>query len=70
MNLILSRDIPAGNKLRLAILYALRYQKLPGNAIAGVVDALIANGVSADRARVSTYLFPLNRPQRPSMRVY
>ena len=44
--------MPAGNKLRLAILYALRYQKYPTNQISQVVDALIANGVSADKARL------------------
>lgn len=53
MTMIQSPRIPSSNKLRLAILYALRYQKLAGNAITSVVDALIENGVSADRARVS-----------------
>ncbi|GHJ83888.1 hypothetical protein NliqN6_0290 [Naganishia liquefaciens] len=52
MTMIQSPRIPASNKLRLAILYALRYQKLSGNAITSVVDALIENGVSADRARL------------------
>lgn len=54
INMIQSPRIPSSNKLRLAILYALRYQKLTGNAIPHVVDTLIENGVSADRARVST----------------
>lgn len=54
MMMIQSPRIPANNKLRLAILYALRYQKLASNAITTVVDALIENGVSADKARVST----------------
>jgi vacuolar protein sorting-associated protein 45 len=54
MTMIQSPRIPSSNKLRLAILYALRYQKLAGNAITSVVDALIENGVSADRARVSS----------------
>ena len=49
----MSPKTPTSNKLRLAILYALRYQKFSGNSIAGVVDALIQSGVSADRARVS-----------------
>lgn len=53
MTMLQSPRIPANNKLRLAILYALRYQKLASNAITSVVDALIQNGVSADRARVS-----------------
>jgi hypothetical protein len=53
LELLMSPKTPASNKLRLAILYALRYQKFSGNSIAGVVDALIQSGVSADRARVS-----------------
>lgn len=52
MTLISASAVPASSKLRLAILYALRYQKLPGNQIAGVIDALIRNGVTADRARL------------------
>jgi len=52
MNLLASSKVPATNKLRLAILYALRYQKLVGNQITLVVDALIQNGVGADRARL------------------
>ncbi|KAM0750187.1 Sec1-like protein [Meredithblackwellia eburnea MCA 4105] len=39
-SMISSADIPPESKLRLAILYALRYQKLPGNNIPGVVEAL------------------------------
>lgn len=52
MTLIAASQVPTTSKLRLAILYALRYQKLPGNSIAGVVEALIRNGVTADRARL------------------
>jgi len=52
MTLISASAVPASSKLRLAILYALRYQKLPTNSIAGVIDALIRNGVTADRARL------------------
>jgi vacuolar protein sorting-associated protein 45 len=52
MTLLASPKIPHANKLRLAILYALRYQKAPGNQITQVVDALITNGVSADKARL------------------
>lgn len=40
-----SPDIQAEAKLRLAILYALRYQKLPQNNIAGVIDLLKQQGV-------------------------
>ncbi|KAK4689943.1 vacuolar protein sorting-associated protein 45, partial [Tremellales sp. Uapishka_1] len=52
MTLIAGSKTPPANKLRLAILYALRYQKLLGNQISQVVDALIHSGVSADRARL------------------
>ncbi|GAA5915328.1 hypothetical protein JCM8208_001699 [Rhodotorula glutinis] len=38
-------EIPPEAKLRLAILYALRYQKAPGQQIAGVVELLKAQGV-------------------------
>jgi vacuolar protein sorting-associated protein 45 len=52
ITLLSTPKVPNGNKLRLAILYALRYQKLPNNQIAQVVDTLIANGITADRARL------------------
>ncbi|RXK39558.1 hypothetical protein M231_03228 [Tremella mesenterica] len=52
ITLISSTKVPPANKVRLAILYALRYQKLVGNQITQVVDALIRCGVSADRARL------------------
>lgn len=75
MSMVQSPRIPANNKLRLAILYALRYQKLASNAITSVVDALIQNGVSADRARVSTCAWVAscaasNRIHRPRQLVY
>ncbi|BEI85897.1 hypothetical protein CcaverHIS002_0601840 [Cutaneotrichosporon cavernicola] len=50
--IIASPKVPAQNKLRVAILYALRYQKFYGNHITAVVDALITAGVSADKARL------------------
>jgi vacuolar protein sorting-associated protein 45 len=52
MTLLSAPKVPGSNKLRLAILYALRYQKLPTNQIPQVVDTLIANGITADRARL------------------
>lgn len=52
LTLLSSSQVPAQNKLRLAILYALRYQKYTGNQISQVIDSLIRNGVSADRARL------------------
>ncbi|GAA5982763.1 hypothetical protein JCM11641_007780 [Rhodosporidiobolus odoratus] len=43
--LIASSDVPSESKLRLAILYALRYQKLPQNQTTAVIDALRQQGV-------------------------
>lgn len=43
--MISSPDILPEAKLRLAILYALRYQKLPQNSIPGVIDLLKQHGV-------------------------
>lgn len=53
-----SRVTPA-SKLRLAILYALRYQKMPGNGIPAIVDSLIQHGVPAERARLVYVLLNL-----------
>ncbi|SCV74808.1 BQ2448_7837 [Microbotryum intermedium] len=51
--MITSPDILPEAKLRLAILYALRYQKSPQNNIQGVVDLLNQNGVKdADMVHV------------------
>lgn len=52
MQLIASPKVPASNKLRLAILYALRYQRFYGNSITQVVDSLIEHNVGADRAKL------------------
>lgn len=40
------------NKLRLAMLYALRYQRNSSNVIPAVVDLLTKNGVSENEAKV------------------
>jgi len=40
------------NKLRLAMLYALRYQRNSANAIPAVVELLTKNGVSESEAKV------------------
>jgi hypothetical protein len=40
------------NKLRLVILYALRYQKAQTSNIATLINLLLANGVSKEDARV------------------
>ncbi|AFR93131.1 hypothetical protein C343_01020 [Cryptococcus neoformans C23] len=52
MTLLASSRVPSPNKLRLAILYALRYQKSPSAQIAQVVNTLISNGVPPERARL------------------
>lgn len=59
LNLLSTASIPNANKLRLAILYALRYQKFSANAIPHVVDSLITNGIEPDRARVGRLSLPL-----------
>ncbi|GAA5874753.1 hypothetical protein JCM8547_005202 [Rhodosporidiobolus lusitaniae] len=53
--LLTSPSVPSSSKLRLAILYALRYQKLPGNQIAGIVELLKQQGVK-DSEMVHTML--------------
>ncbi|KIR53298.1 hypothetical protein I315_04335 [Cryptococcus gattii Ru294] len=52
MTLLGSSKVPSPNKLRLAILYALRYQKSPSAQIPQVVGTLISNGVPPERARL------------------
>ena len=44
-----SPEIPQESKVRLSILYALRYQKLPSNAIQAVVSQLLQQGVPQHR---------------------
>mgnify|MGYP001592418635 FL=1 len=50
-SMISSPDIPVESKLRLAILYALRYQKLPGNNIPGVIELLKQHNVPEPEVR-------------------
>jgi hypothetical protein len=45
--------VPAFNKLRVVILYALRYQKTQTSNIAALISLLLSNGVSREEARVS-----------------
>lgn len=45
--------VPAWNKLRVVILYALRYQKTQTSNIAALINLLLSNGVSREEARVS-----------------
>jgi len=50
--LIAMPEVPSLNKLRLAILYALRYQKTSGNSIVQVTESLLRNGVSEEEAKL------------------
>ncbi|KAG8956503.1 vacuolar protein sorting-associated protein 45 [Tulasnella sp. 419] len=51
-NILLSPQVPPANKLRVAILYALRYQKSSSNAIPSVIDLLKKNGVGDEDCRL------------------
>lgn len=55
MTLLEDSSIPHDAKLRLAILYALRYQKYGGNQIANMVKKLLEVGVDESRAAVSCF---------------
>jgi cytochrome c len=52
--------VPAWNKLRVVILYALRYQKTQTGNIAALINLLLSNGVSREEARVSFALSELH----------
>ncbi|KAH0586270.1 hypothetical protein H2248_007518 [Termitomyces sp. 'cryptogamus'] len=54
--LLLDPSIAPRHKLRLVILYALRYQKTQTNNIANLIKLLLANGVSEEDARL-VYVF-------------
>ena len=45
--------VPPWNKLKIAILYALRYQKFQQSNIANLINLLLSNGVSREEARVN-----------------
>ena len=49
---LIASNIPPVNKLRLAMLYALRYQKNSNNAVPSVVELLMKSGVKEDEAKV------------------
>jgi len=50
--LVANPSIPPTNKLRLVILYALRYQKTAASNIAALITSLLEQGVSREDARV------------------
>ena len=50
---IMDNAITSRNKLRIVMLYALRYQKTQTNNIAHLINLLLENGVSVEDAKVS-----------------
>ncbi|KAH7885289.1 Sec1-like protein [Phlebopus sp. FC_14] len=54
--LVSNNAVPAWNKLRVVILYALRYQKTQTNNIASLINLLLSNGVLREEARL-VYVF-------------
>lgn len=54
--IITDNGVPAWNKLRVVILYALRYQKTQTGNIASLINLMLANGVSREDARVGSFL--------------
>lgn len=54
--IITDNGVPAWNKLRVVILYALRYQKTQTGSIASLINVMLANGVSREDARVGFFL--------------
>ena len=55
-DLITNPDVPPWNKLRLVMLYALRYQKTQTANIASLINLALANGVSREDAKVAGFL--------------
>ncbi|KIK95164.1 hypothetical protein PAXRUDRAFT_402229 [Paxillus rubicundulus Ve08.2h10] len=54
--LLANNTVPAWNKLRVVILYALRYQKTQTSNIATLINLLLSNGASREEARL-VYVF-------------
>ncbi|KAI0074122.1 Sec1-domain-containing protein [Panus rudis PR-1116 ss-1] len=55
-SIIVNPAIPAWNKLRVVILYALRYQKTQANNVASLINLMLENGVSREDAKL-VYVF-------------
>jgi hypothetical protein len=53
--------IPPWNKLRVVMLYALRYQKTHTTNIAALINLMLANGVSRDDAKVCS-IYEFSKP--------
>ncbi len=54
-DIVTDNGVPPWNKLRVVILYALRYQKLQTSNIASLINLMLANGVSREDARVRSF---------------
>ncbi len=52
--LITNTAVPAWSKLRLVMLYALRYQKTQASSVASLINLALENGVQREDARVRT----------------
>ncbi|KAF9533245.1 Sec1-like protein [Crepidotus variabilis] len=50
--LITDSSVPSWNKLRLVMLYALRYQKMQTSNIASLINLMLANGVGREDAKL------------------
>ena len=52
-SIVVDNSVSAEQKLRIVILFALRYQKTRANDIANLISLMLENGVSHDDAKVS-----------------
>jgi len=50
--IVTNNSLPHWYKLRIVMLFSLRYQKTQANNIATLINLLLANGVAAEDARV------------------
>ena len=53
--IVTDAGVPPWNKLRIVMLYALRYQKTQTSNIASLINLLLANGVSREDAKVCPF---------------
>lgn len=61
--LITNPTIQPWNKLRLVVLYALRYQKSQANNVASLISLMLENGVNREDAKVCCLNVSLQLPQ-------
>jgi hypothetical protein len=50
--IIMNKDVPPWNKLKIVMLYALRYQKTQTANIANLINLLLENGISREDAKL------------------